>query len=64
MKMDMHMVANMTTFVILRHPVTIFVTYLTNPDNLTSDILILDCMIILLCLRLLMQCGVILIISP
>ena len=46
------MVANMTTFVILRHPVTIFVTDLTNPDNLTDYILILDSLIIFLSLCL------------
>ena len=32
---------NMATFVILKHPVTILITDLTNPDNLTNDPLIL-----------------------
>ena len=29
--------ANMATFIILRHPVTILVTVFTNPDNLTNE---------------------------
>ena len=33
---------NMATFVIIRHPVTILVTYFTKPDNLTDDLLILN----------------------
>ena len=36
----------MTTFVVLRHPVTSLVTIFTNPDNLTSDLLILKLFII------------------
>ena len=31
----------MATFVVLRHPVTILVTNLTNPNNLTNDPLLL-----------------------
>ena len=31
----------MATFIVLRNPVTILVTVLTNPDNLTNDIFIL-----------------------
>ena len=31
----------MATFVIPRHPVTILVTDLTNPDNSTNDLLLL-----------------------
>ena len=30
--------ANMTTFTVLRHPVTILVTVLTNLNNLTNDL--------------------------
>ena len=30
---------NMATFFILRHPVTIFDTCFTNPDNLTNDLI-------------------------
>ena len=33
---------NMAAFVILRHPVTIWVTDSTNPHNLTNDLLILN----------------------
>ena len=33
----------MSSFVILRPPVTILVTYLTNPNNLTNVVLILNC---------------------
>ena len=32
---------HMATFVILRHPITILVIYLTNPDNFTNDLFIL-----------------------
>ena len=32
----------MATFVVLRHTITILVTVLNNPDNLTDDLLILD----------------------
>ena len=31
----------MTTFVVLRHPVTILVADFTNPNNLTNDLIIL-----------------------
>ena len=31
----------MATFIVLRHPVTILVTELSNPDNLTNDLIIL-----------------------
>ena len=33
---------NITTFVVLRQPVNILVSDLTNPDNLTNDLLILN----------------------
>ena len=36
----------MTTFVILRHPVTTLVTDFTNPGNLTNDLLNLNYLII------------------
>ena len=36
----------MATFVVLRHPVTILVTDLTNPDNLTNDLVLLKVLII------------------
>ena len=34
----------MATFVILRHPVTIFVSFITTPNNLIYDLLILKFM--------------------
>ena len=35
----------MATFVALRHPVTILVTDVINPDNLTNNLLILNSLI-------------------
>ena len=40
----------MAAFVILRHPVTILVTDLTNLDNLTHDLLILNFLILIMTL--------------
>ena len=38
----------MASFVVLRHPVTILVTDLTNPDNLINDFLIFSLLFFLL----------------
>ena len=40
--------ANIATFINIRHPVTILVTVLTNPDNLTSDLTILKLLLYLI----------------
>ena len=36
----------MENFAVLRHPVTVLVTDLTNPNNLTNDLLIFNALII------------------
>ena len=41
-KTIMSYTTNVATFVVLRHPVTIWVTDFTNPYNLTNDLLILN----------------------